>query len=179
MVETGRRSHGPAGTPLDPPGSYLARGRPRILAVSEQGHPAQLMVGPLRGPEHLALVHRHRYYHLPAGAIAPGRAAVAYIAFYEGAGPFGRESGCIREYAPVERVARVRRRDLPGLTWPGRQGPEALYLRFDLGPIRQLPRPIANPDRQRVVFRFSDLDRLQAGRTLRDLSPSPRRGSGS
>jgi hypothetical protein len=146
-----------------------------VLTVSDAGRSSLLMVGPLRGPDHLALIHRLHFYHVPVEAVAPSRTAVACIAFYEGAGPFGHRTGCIREYAAVVRVSRVARRDLPGLTWAGRHRPEAPYLRFDLGPIQQLDAPITNPERLRVVFRFTDLGVLQAARTVRDLGGSARR----
>lgn len=154
---------------------YLIRGRVRFLAVSEGGRSLTVMVGPLRGPEHLALIRRARFYHVPVSAIAASRTAVAYIAFYEGASRFGRETGMIREYAAVLSVSRVKRSELPGLGWPARGAPEAPYYRFDLGPIRKLPRPIANPDRLRLGFRFPDLEGFRRARTLRELGP---RGAG-
>jgi len=128
-----------------------------------------LMVGPLRGPEHLELIRRARFYHVPVSAIAASRTGVAYIAFYEGASRFHARTGVIREYAAVLRVTRVRRCDLPGLTWPARGALDAPYYRFDLGPLQTLPRPIANPDRLRTTFRFPDFERFQEADTLRDL----------
>jgi len=153
---------------------YLARGRVGFLSVTESGGSVTVMVGPLRGPEHRELIHRERFYHVPVSAIAASRTAVAYIAFYEGASRFHNRIGVIREYARVVRVSRVRRCDLPGLTWPSRGAPDALYYRFDLGPIQELPQPITNPERLRIAFRFPDLERFQGAETLRDL-----RGSGS
>jgi hypothetical protein len=147
----------------------MSRGRVKVLTVSESGQPAQVMVGTVRGPEHLELIRRARFYHVPISAIAASRADVAYVAFYEGATRFRGQVGVIREFAAVLRVSRVRRAELPGLTWPGRRGENALYYRFDLGPLQQLPRPIANPDRLRVVFRFPDLAKFQGAATLRDL----------
>jgi hypothetical protein len=135
------------------------------------------MVAPVRGPEHLELIRRERFYHVPVSAIAASRIAVACIAFYEGASRFHARLGVIREYATVLRVSRVRRGDLPGLTWPGRRGEETPYYRFDLGPILQLPRPIENPERLRVVFRFPEAERFRNAATIRDLgkagSPPP------
>jgi hypothetical protein len=161
---------------------YLARGRVNVLTVSEGGQSAQVMVGTVRGPEHLELIRRERYYHVPTSAIAASRITVACIAFYEGATRFRGHVGVIREYAPVLRVSRVRRSELPGLTWPGRRGEDALYYRFDLGPLQQLPRPITNPDRLRVTFRFPELQRLRGAATLRNLgagrSRTPKRTSG-
>lgn len=139
------------------------------------------MVGPLRGPEHLEVIRRARFYHVPVSAIAVSRTAVAYIAFYEGASRFHTRIGVIREYAAVLRVSRARRCDLPGLTWPARGTPDASYYRFDLGPIQQLARPITNPDRLRVAFRFPDFERFCGAETLGELgtrAPKDRRAGG-
>jgi hypothetical protein len=175
MAATGRakgRTGGATSRPsaLEPvPGQYLARGRVGFLAVSEGGRSLTIMVSPLRGPEHLELIRRARFYHVPVSAIAASRTAVAYIAFYEGASRFHARTGVIREYAAVVRVSRVRRCDLPGLTWPARGAPDAPYYRFDLGPIQQLPRPITNPERLRVAFRFPNFERFREAATLREL----------
>lgn len=150
---------------------YLARGRVQFLTVSEGGRLLTIMVGPLRGPEHLELIRRAQFYHVPVSAIAASRTSVAYIAFYEGASRFHARTGVIREYAPVLRVSRARRCDLPGLTWPARGAPDAPYYRFDLGPIQQLVRPITNPGRLRVAFRFPDFERLGEATTLAELGP--------
>jgi len=156
--------------------------RVRVLTVSDGGHTTTIMVGPVRGPEHLALIHRLGFYHVPVSAIAASRAAVAFVAFYEGASRVQGVAGAIRQFAEVVRVSRVQRRDLPDLTWPGRRGEDIPYYRFDLGPIRSLPRPITNPDHLRVVFRFPDLQRFQQAATIRDLGASQtseaRSGSG-
>jgi hypothetical protein len=151
---------------------YALPRRPRLLTVCDGGQTATIMVGPVRSPEHLELIHRERFYHVPATAIGAARIGVSFIAFYEGASRFSRRVGVIREYAEVLRVSTVPRRDLPGLTWPGRGRAETLYYRFDLGPIVSLPRPIANPDRLRVVFRFPDVERFRASATVRELGAS-------
>jgi hypothetical protein len=156
---------------------YAIGGRPRFLTLREEGQPSQVMVGVLRGPEHLEVVRRFRFYHVPVSAIAAARTAVAYAAFYEGAAQFGRATGVIRLFAPVLGVSRVRRAELPGLTWRGRGGPDTLYYRFDLGPIETLPRAISNPDRLRVAFRFPPLERLHRAGTLKDLGGG--RGGGA
>ena len=146
--------------------------RPRILTVSEGGWSATVMVGPVRGPAHHEVIHRFGYYHVPVSSIAPSRVAVAFIAFYEGASQFRTAVGHVREFAGVLRVARVLRRDLPGLTWAGRTGDDAPYYRFDLGPIRALPRPITNPDRIRLLFRYVDIAELERADSIRSLGKS-------
>jgi len=154
------------------PMRYLVRGRVGFLSVAESGGSMTIMVGPLRGPEHRELIHRARYYHVPVSSIAASRTAVAYIAFFEGASCFHTQVGVIREYAKVARVSRMCRSELPGLTWKSRGRPDALYYRFDLEPIQQLPKPITNPDRLRIAFRFPDLERFREAETLRDLGQS-------
>jgi hypothetical protein len=149
--------------------SYLTRGRLGFLTLSDAGRSALLMVGPVRGSEHLEVIRRARFYHVPVSAIAASRTAVAYIAFYEGVSRFQGRTGVIREYAAVLRVSRVRRCDLPGLTWPARGAADAPYYRFDLGPIQMLPRPIANPEGLRVAFRFPEFEQFRGAATLRDL----------
>jgi hypothetical protein len=151
------------------PNLALARGRVGFLALSDGGRSATIMVGPVRGPEHLEIIRTHRFYHVPVSAIAASRTAVPYIAFYEGATRFKRETGLIQEYAEVLKVTRVRRGDLPGLTWPGQLDEEAPYYRFDLGPLLRLQQPISNPDQLRVVFRFPDMQEFHRAETLRDL----------
>ncbi len=132
------------------------------------------MVGPLRGPEHLDLIHRLRFYHVPTSSIAASRTAVSYVAFYEGASRFGGRVGAIRQYAPVLRVSRVARKELPGLTWPGRRGEEAPYYRFDLGPPAVLSKPIVNPDGIRVAFLFPRVAQFQQATTVRELGQRAR-----
>ena len=62
--------------------------RPSVLTVSDGGRTATIMVGPLRSPAHLEVVHRERFYHVPVTAIRAARTAVGFIAFYEGASRF-------------------------------------------------------------------------------------------
>jgi hypothetical protein len=148
---------------------YTPQRRPLLLTVREGGRAAVIMIGPIRGPQHLALIHERRFYHVPVAAIAASRIGVGFIAFYEPASRFRTDAGAIREYAEVVRVSRVRRGDLPGLTWPGRATAETPYYRFDLGPILSLPQPITNPERLRVVFRFPDAARFRQAASIRDL----------
>jgi hypothetical protein len=148
---------------------YAPQRRPLLLTVNDGRQSAIIMIGPLRGPEHLALIHERRFYHVPVSAIAASRTVVAFVAFYEPASRFRADTGIIREYAEVVRVSRVPRRELPGLTWPGRGSDETPYYRFDLGPILSLPHPITNPERLRVVFRFPDVERFRRAASIREL----------
>ncbi len=143
-------------------------GRAERVRVSPD-QPPTILVGPVRGPEHLDLIHRLLFYHVPTSSIATWRTGVSYIAFYEGASRFGSGVGMIREYARVLRVSRVLRKELPGLTWAGRRGEEAPYYRFDLEPPVPLSQPITNPDRLRVAFLFPRVDQFHQAVTLRDL----------
>lgn len=137
--------------------------------MADGGRAAIVMIGPVRGPEHLALIRRLGFYHVPVSAIAAKRTDVAFVAFYEPASRFGAPTGVVREYAEVLRVSRALRHELPGLSWPGRGDADTPYYRFDLGPLLALPRPIANPERLRVVFRFPAVDRFRRAATIREL----------
>lgn len=148
---------------------YAPRRRPTLLTVKDGGHSATIMVGPVHGPEQLALIHERRYYHVPVSAISASRTEVGFVAFYEPAARFRTATGVIREYAEVVRVSRVRRGDLPGLTWPGRGNDETPYYRFDLGPILSLPQAITNPERLRVVFRFPEVGLFRRATSIREL----------
>jgi hypothetical protein len=148
---------------------YAPHRRPLLLTVNDGGKTATVMIGPVRGPEHLALIHAQRFYHVPVTAIAASRTAVGFVAFYEPAARFRAATGVIREYAEVVSVSRVRRGDLPGLTWAGRGSDETPYYRFDLGAILALPQTITNPERVRVVFRFPDVERLRRAARIREL----------
>ncbi len=143
--------------------------RARVLTVAEGGRSLTVMVGPVRGPAHRDLIHRLGFYHVPVSAIAAARTAVSFIAFYEGAAQFRTSVGSIREYAVVRAVSCVLRRELPGITWAGRAGDDAPYYRFDIGPIRTLPRPITNPDRVRMLFRYVTLADLEQAESIRSL----------
>jgi len=158
--------------------AYSVSRRPRLVTVTDGGRTAIVMIGTVRGPEHLALVHRLGFYHVPVSAIAVSRTDVAFIAFYEPASRFGATTGVIREYAEVVRVSRAFRRDLPGLTWAGRGDADTPYYRFDLGPLLSLPQPITNPERLRVVFRFPDAERFQQATTIRELDRQASDGPG-
>ncbi len=158
--------------PEDGARTYRPSHRPRILTLGEGGVSVAVMVGPLRGPDHLAIIQRWHYYHVPVSAIAEKHCAVDVIAFYEPAARFSRPVGLIQAYAPVLRVSRVPRKELPGLAWPGRHEDAALYYRFDLGPMHCLPQPVTNPEGLRLVFRFADLETLAAAHTIRDLGRS-------
>ena len=148
---------------------YPSSRRPLLLTVNDGDQTTIIMIGPIRGPVHLALIHDQRFYHVPVAAIAASRTEVGFVAFYEPASRFHTGTGIIREYAEVVRVSHVRRRDLPGLTWPGRGNDETPYYRFDLGPILSLSQPITNPERLRVVFRFPEVERFQRATTVREL----------
>jgi hypothetical protein len=155
---------------------YTQSRRIRVLTVCDGDRTATVMVGPIRGPEHLALIRRLGFYHVPISSIAASRAAVGFVAFYEGASRFRTAPGAIRQYAEVTRVSRVLRRDLPGLTWPGRRGEDVPYYRFDLGPLHSLPHPITNPERLRVAFRFPDIGRFRQATTVRQMGGAGSRG---
>jgi very-short-patch-repair endonuclease len=111
------------------------------------------LVAILKSPRDLVLAARDHWYRIPA-AKAPRR-AFTHIAFYQpDCFPEGKR---IASYAEVAGRATVRRDEL----LPGEPGPgERLYVKFLLGPLIRLPRPILNTGGTRVCFGFTPLWRL-------------------
>lgn len=112
------------------------------------------LVAILKSPRDLAFAARDHWYRIPA-AKAPRR-AFTHIAFYQpGCFPEGKR---IASYAEVAGRATVRRDEL----LPGEGGPagERLYVKYLLGPLIRLPRPILNTGGTRVCFGFTPLWRL-------------------
>lgn len=111
------------------------------------------LVAILKSPRDLAFAARDHWYRIPA-AKAPRR-AFTHIAFYQpDCFPEGKR---IAAYAEVAGRATVRRSELlPGDPPAG----ERLYVKYLLGPLIRLPRPILNTGGTRVCFGFTPLWRL-------------------
>lgn len=106
------------------------------------------------------------WYRLPL-AHAPPRLGVEALAVYQTAA-FGAEGCQVRWWAAVRRVQLARRRDLlPDETAHPRA--DALYYRFDLGPLTALGRAVPARRLRRVVFIATTWARLLAAGDVADL----------
>ena len=113
------------------------------------------LVAILKSPRDLVLAARDHWYRIPAGR-AP-RHGFTHIAFYQPAClPDGKR---IASYAEVAGCVTASRAELlPGEA--GAPGAGRLYLKYLLGPLMRLPRPIMNTGGARVCFGFTPLWRL-------------------
>lgn len=119
----------------------------------------------LKTPSDLAILQRERWYRVPV-AHAPSR-PFGYLAFYQPAS-FGKGGKCIRSYARVIRWRVETRRQLfPNE--PHHPQAHAPYIRFRIGHIQQLRRPIRNIAPRRVTFGYTTLARLHASRDILQL----------
>jgi very-short-patch-repair endonuclease len=112
------------------------------------------LVAIVKSPRDLALAAREHWYRIPA-AKAPRR-GFTHIAFYQP--DCFRDGKRIAAYAEVAGSATVRRADL--LPGEGGADGERLYVKYELGPLIRLPRPILNTGGTRVCFGFTPLWRL-------------------
>lgn len=126
---------------------------------------ARVLVGVLKRKRDLDLLRQERWYRMPA-ARAP-RQTFAYLAFYEPArfGPTGKR---IRSYARVlAREIRMRRDLVPNE--PNHPAAGEPYVRFRVGPLQKLPRPIVNVPPRRVSFGFATFRDLRRARNILEL----------
>ncbi len=112
------------------------------------------------------------WYRLPI-AHAPTRLGCEALAFYQ-TGAFGSDGHAVRLWATVRRVTLARRRDLLP-DEPGHPRADALYYRFELGPLIALARPIPARRLRRVTFIPTTWARLAGAQDVADLWPKPAR----
>ncbi|MFN8473603.1 MAG: hypothetical protein U0822_15545 [Anaerolineae bacterium] len=106
------------------------------------------------------------WYRLPV-AHAPPRLGCEALAFYQ-TGAFGPDGHAVRVWAAVRRVSIARRRDiLPDE--PRHPRADALYYRFELGPLTALARPVPARRLRRVTFIPTTWQRLVEAQDVADL----------
>jgi hypothetical protein len=128
-----------------------------------------VFIGVLKTPEDLAILLRDRWYRVPAAG-APKR-AFRYIAFYQPAS-FGRAGGRIRYYAAVKSCSAASRLELlPGE--PLHPAADGRYIKYALGPPRELARPVRNAGGERVSCGYTTLRGLRSGPDIHALFGAP------
>jgi hypothetical protein len=127
-----------------------------------------VLVAVVKNRRDLNLILKEGWYRIPE-KYAP-KQKFKYLAFYlPASGKLGKK---ITFYAKIKKIARAARRELlpKEITHP-RAG--NLYLRFELGKIYKLPRPIKNKSRRRVSFGFTTLSRLKKAKDILGLYDVP------
>lgn len=124
-----------------------------------------VLVGVLKDKRDFDILSAEKWYRIPLSR-APAR-RFNYLAFYQPA-LFGRLGRCIQYYARVLDYRIVRRKDLlPNESNHPRA--QNYYLRFRVGKVKKLSRPIRNAASRRVSFGFTTLDDLLKSKNILQL----------
>ncbi len=141
--------------------------RPRVVPTAWPTPDTPVLVAVITRPADLARA-AEGWYRLPV-AHAPPRLGCEALAFYQ-TGAFGAEGHAVRVWAAVQRVSLARRRELlPDEA--GHPRADALYVRFELGPLTPLARPVPARRLRRVTFIATTWARLVAAQDVADLWP--------
>lgn len=127
-----------------------------------------VLVAVVKNRRDLNLILKQSWYRIPL-EYAP-KQKFKYLAFY---GPIsGNLGGKITYYASIKKITRATRRELlpREVSHPRIHN---LYLRFELGKIFKLPKPIRNKSRRRVSFGFTTLSLLKKAKDILDLYGVP------
>lgn len=120
----------------------------------------------------LARAQTEGWYRLPL-AHAPPRLGCEVLALYQ-TDAWGAEGRCVRWWGWVRQIRLRRRRDLlPDEADHPRAN--ALYLCFELGPLRPLARPVPSRRLRRVTFIATTWGRLTQAEDVAHLWPRPDR----
>lgn len=124
-----------------------------------------VLVCVLKDRRDLDILLTKRWYRIPV-AHAPTR-KFKYLAFYQPAG-FAREGKRILYYAPVlNRRLALRKNLFPEESDHPRAG--EYYLRFRVGEVHKLSRPVLNLAPRRISFGFTTLNRLLKSKNILQL----------
>ncbi len=114
------------------------------------------------------LIQREGWYHIPCKSAPKNAVFAEYLGFYF---PyvFGEELRCkINFYAPIKRVDVVQRIQLFPEEIEHEKAQED-YLRFSLGEIKELPKPIPSARQRRIVHIPTSYEKLLAAKEINDL----------
>ncbi|WP_298816654.1 hypothetical protein [Chloroflexus sp.] len=131
---------------------------------------ARVLVVIVPRPRDLELARREGWYRLPL-AHAPPRLAADYLAFYQ-PGSFGAERWRVQRYAAVIRYRIALRRELLP-DEPRHPRANERYYRIDVGPLRELDRPVPAARLRRITFIATTFGRLQQALDVTDLFIPP------
>lgn len=131
---------------------------------------ARVLVCLINRPKDLEIARWDHWYRLPHKH-APVEFLPEILAFYLTA-DFGDEKWAVHEYAEVRGHELLRRIDLfPDE--PNHTRANEVYLKFQLGPLHRLPRPIPSLRWRRITFLQTTGDRLIDALEISDLVEKP------
>jgi hypothetical protein len=172
MAVTQRRGRLPGGKH---PGGGVQRLSSARGKAMDAIHPEDLiLVAVINSPRDLEIARVLGWYRIPL-ASAPKTLHVAWLACFQ-TGAFGDQGGAVRYIFQVRGYELATRGEL---LREENQHPRAAepYVKLQLGPMHELPRPIPGGSWRRFTFLYTNGERLRSARQLRDLklrSAAPR-----
>lgn len=144
------------------------------IGVANMGRPSEtrdVLVVLLPRPRDLDIVREAGWYRVRsiemAERIKGGLKQFKHLAFYQ-PDSFRSEARCVRHYAPISRFSKVRRLDLLP-DEPSHPRAQDLYLKFDLGELLTLDRPIPADRGRRLLFIPTSWRKIAAAENINDL----------
>lgn len=139
----------------------------QVLRETNPGAGDRVLVAVMNNPRDLCIARTEHWYRIPIRR-APRRVGADYLAFYfTGAFPPDLRHQ-VRVYAPIHAYRLARRIDLlPGEGEHPRA--EDRYFKVEIGPLRELPRPIPSHRLRRITFIPTTLNKLLNAGEINDL----------
>ncbi len=126
-----------------------------------------VLVALINSPRDLEIVHRERWYRIPARAAPKYFTGAQYLAFYL-TRAFGEHKWTIHEYASVRGHELARRRDLLPHE-PAHPRADEHYYKLQLGPLQAREPPIVSKRGRRLLFIWTRWDKFANAREINDL----------
>lgn len=134
--------------------------------MDEIGSDDLILVAVMNARRDLEIARVLGWYRIPV-ATAPKTLHIDWIAFYLTAA-FGEEKWSVRYAAPVRGYELTRRRELLREE-PEHPRADESYFKLQLGPLLELPEPIAAGKWRRFTFLYTTGERLLTARTMQEL----------
>ena len=136
---------------------------PRLVSVNDND--GLVLVGVIGRKKDLDIAIKRHWYRIPL-RYAPKKKP-SFLAFYE-TRALGREGRGINYYAPISKISLKRRLDLLP---EEKNHPRAWewYYKFNLAPLKRLPRKLKNTSRRRISFGFTALRKLLPAKEVSEL----------
>jgi hypothetical protein len=139
----------------------------QVLRETHPGSGDRVLVAVMNNPRDFAIARDRGWYRIPVKR-APRRVGADYLAFYfTGAFP-GDQRHRVVYYAPIRAYRLATRATLLPEETDHPRAQEA-YFKVEIGPLRELARPIASHKLRRITFIATTLARLLNAQEVNDL----------
>lgn len=139
----------------------------QVLRETNPGSGERVLVAVMNNPRDLRIAQTEHWYRIPIRR-APRQVGADYVAFYfTGAFPPDQRHQ-VRVYAPIRAYRLAQRIDLlPEESDHPRAADR--YFKVEIGPLRELPRPIPSRRLRRITFIPTTLHKLLHAAEINDL----------